>query len=261
MAKKNLKEVLQSVLTMQELDIQMIQLLRLRRERKQELDSIQAIQKNLESQVTLKESEIMELKATIRLTESDLKQIVEKGKKLEEKQSEIKKIEEFNALTHEMAQVNREKTAKENRLSDLYDKLSIEEEACKNLQDNYQTTKENSKVVVHEIRENISHLNQEGRNIKERRDQMATVIDSEILEIYERLLRNKKGRVVVPIENRCCSGCHITVTAQDENLVRKQERLVFCEHCSRIHYWPETQETEGVEETTKTRRRRTRSAA
>ncbi len=36
------------------------------------------------------------------------------------------------------------------------------------------------------------------------------------------------------------------LTAQDENLVRKGERLVFCEHCSRIHYWQESEALEGT---------------
>ena len=81
--------------------------------------------------------------------------------------------------------------------------------------------------------------------------------DPDVFRVYERLLRNKKDRVVVPIENRCCSGCHIMLTAQDENLVRKGERLVFCEHCSRIHYWQESEALEGSAVATKQRRRRT----
>jgi len=61
--------------------------------------------------------------------------------------------------------------------------------------------------------------------------------------------------VIVPIENRTCSGCHIALTLQHENLVRKGKAVVFCEHCSRIHYW---QEAEAGEETpTRRRRRRT----
>jgi hypothetical protein len=47
------------------------------------------------------------------------------------------------------------------------------------------------------------------------------------------------------------------LTAQDENLVRKGERLVFCEHCSRIHYWQESEALEGTAVATKQRRRRT----
>ena len=93
--------------------------------------------------------------------------------------------------------------------------------------------------------------------LKDQRDELVSKADPEVFQIYERLLGNKKDRVVVPIENRCCSGCHIMLTAQDENLVRKGERLVFCEHCSRIHYWQESEALEGTAVATKQRRRRT----
>ena len=76
-----------------------------------------------------------------------------------------------------------------------------------------------------------------GRLLKNKEMPLPNLQIAKLLQIYERLLRNKKDRVIVPIENRTCSGCHIALTAQHENLVRKGENLVFCEHCSRIHYW------------------------
>jgi predicted nucleic acid-binding Zn-ribbon protein len=91
--------------------------------------------------------------------------------------------------------------------------------------------------------------------LKQQRDEMIKGAEPELFGIYERLLRNKKSRVVVPIENRSCSGCHIMLTAQDENMVRKGERIVFCEHCSRILYWSENEIIEGRAAATKRRRR------
>ena len=73
------------------------------------------------------------------------------------------------------------------------------------------------------------------------------------------MIIRKKDRVVVPIENRTCSGCHIVLTAQHENLVRKGGNLVFCEHCSRIHYWQGSEAFEGSAVATKRRRRRVAS--
>ncbi|KKL17766.1 hypothetical protein LCGC14_2482250 [marine sediment metagenome] len=58
------------------------------------------------------------------------------------------------------------------------------------------------------------------------------------------------------MENRTCSGCHIALTAQHENSVRKGERLIFCEHCSRILFWQESEDLEGLAVATKRRRRR-----
>lgn len=249
-------ESLQQILDVQEFDMQMIQLMRLKRERQSELASINATKDDLTLQVENKQKDITELKKNIRQQEGDVNDIVAKFKKLETQQHSIKKVEEFNALNHEMSQVERERVAKEQRLSDSYERLSAEEAAVKNLEKHLDNTLDSNKILESEINDSITRINEEGRVLKDQRDKLAKHADTEVLRIYERLLKNKKDRVLVPIENRCCSGCHIMLTAQDENLVRKGEHLVFCEHCSRIHYWPESQALESTTVATKPRRRR-----
>jgi len=250
-------KALKTILDIQEIDMQMIQLMRLKNDRQKDLANINAVKADLKNQAESKENDIMELKKTMRLMEGDVAEIKSKLKKLEGQQNSIKKVEEFNALSHEMSQADRERVLKEQRLSDLIDKLAVEEEALKAINDSQKATVENSKVLETEIQDGINRINAEGRVLKAQRDALVSTADQDVFRVYERLLRNKKDRVVVPIENRCCSGCHIMLTAQDENLVRKGERLVFCEHCSRIHYWPESQALEGTAVETKQRRRRT----
>lgn len=245
------------ILDIQELDMQMIQLMRLKSDRKKELHEINSVKENLRHQAVIKEGEIIEIKKNIRLVEGEVAEVNVHIKKLEAQQNAVKKVDEFNALTHEMAQTERERTSKEQRLSDLYDKLAIEEEILKTLTQTLDSTSENSKAIENEIQQSIQNINEEGRTLLAQREKLVKDVDQDVFKIYERLLRNKKDRVVVPIENRCCSGCHILLTAQDENLVRKGERLVFCEHCSRIHYWQESKALEGSTVATKQRRRRT----
>lgn len=243
-------------LKMQELDMQMMQLIKLKKERLAEFNNLRSINSDLDTQVGSKEREIEELKKTIRLSEGEVADVVVRLKKLESQQNAVKKVDEFNALTQEISQAERERVAKEARLSDMYDKLAIEEELLNNLKSTLKNTRESSIHLEEEIRERVKQINQEGSMLKEERDALAQTVDQEILRVYDRLLHNKRDRVIVPIENRCCSGCHITITAQDENLVRKGERLIFCEHCSRIHYWPDSEALEGTSPTAKQRRRR-----
>lgn len=255
-----MQENLKHILEIQEYDMQLIQLMKLKKERQIELDNINSVKSDLHHQALLKESEIAELKKHNRLIEGEHQDILAKLKKLEAQQNSVKKVDEFNALSQEMAAVDRERIAKEQRLSDLFDKIAAEEDLLKNLTQSLESTHESSKVLITEIMESIRQINAEGRLLKEKRDELVAKADPDTFRIYERLLRNKKDRVVVPIENRCCSGCHIMLTAQDENLVRKGERLVFCEHCSRIHYWQESEALEGTSVATKTRRRRSTKA-
>ena len=250
-------KALKIILDIQEVDMQMIQLMRLKSERQKDLANINGVKADLRQQAETKEAEILDLKKLIRLMEGELTEVKGKIKKLESQQGSIKKVEEFNALSHEMSQADRERVAKEQRLSDQVDKLAAEEDALKAINESLKTTISSSKVLEAEIQEGIDRINAEGRVLKAKRDALVAKADQDVFRIYERLLRNKKDRVVVPIENRCCSGCHIMLTAQDENLVRKGERLVFCEHCSRIHYWQESDALEGTTVATKTRRRKT----
>ena len=253
--RESLKAVLDVILQVQELDMQMIQLINLKQARLRDLENIESTRSELKQKAEKKESDILELKKEIRLKEGKIAECVAKQKKLESQQSSIKKVDEFNALSQEMSQVDREKVLESQKLDEMSERLAVESDLLKQLKENYSTTLEGSKTLEVEIREAIRHINEEGKALKSQRDDLAALANPDLFKIYERLLRNKRDRVVVPIENRCCSGCHIMLTAQDENMVRKGERLVFCEHCSRIHFWPEEPTAEATAPVKQRRRR------
>lgn len=251
-----MQQALKVVLDIQELDMKMIRLMRLKKGRLEELNHIDSLRQELRKQQADKEKEIADLARNISTQEIKISEIKEKTKKLEAKQNSVKKVDEFNALTQEITSSERERIATEQMTSDLIDRKGMEEEFLEKIKDSLKQSEESSVNLENEIRESIRKINLEGSELKVQRDQLAKTADPEIMRIYERLLNNKKDRVVVPIENRTCSGCHISLTAQHENVVRKGERLTFCEHCSRIHYWQESEEIEGTAVATKRRRRR-----
>lgn len=256
-----MKEALKVILNIQELDIKMIRLMRVKRERQKELEKLNVLKVDIQKQVADKQAEILELKKKIRLGETQIKENQEKISRLESQQAAVKKMDEFNALTHEMTSAGKEKNLLEAKMSDLMDKLAAEEDLLVALQSNLNTTEESSIALEKEIKESIEKINEEGVSLLKERETLITEASPEIFKIYERLLKNKKDRVIVPIENRTCSGCHILLTPQHENLVRKGDRLVFCEHCSRVLYWGEQEvPKEGEEAPTKRRRRKAATA-
>ncbi len=250
-----MKESLQTILQIQELDIKMIRLMRVKNERKEELLNIQNLRADIQNQVEEKEKQVTTFKKEIRHGETQVKEIQEKTARLESQAAAVKKMDEFNALTQEMTTAAREKNSIEHNLSDLMDKLASEEDLLVALRDNLHATEESSIALEKEINESIVKINEEGQELLKERGKLTTDVDPEVFQVYEKLLKNKKDRVVVSIENRVCSGCHIVLTAQHENLVRKGDRLVFCEHCSRMLFW---QAPEVVEEGGEVRRRRRR---
>ncbi len=249
-------KILSIFLEIQELDMKMLRLMRLKRERQGELQHIESLRHDLKHQLEAKQLEITELSKNIQIHEHKILEIKDHIKKLESQQSSIKKVDEFNALTHEMSSAERERLATEQATSNLIDRRNMEEEILQKIKESLASSEESSLQLEKEIRSSIQMINAEGKDLKAKRDQLLPAADPETLKIYERLLGNKRDRVVVPIENRTCNGCHISLTAQHENLVRKGERLIFCEHCSRILFWPESEDLLGTPAATKRRRRR-----
>lgn len=247
---------LKVILEIQELDMKMLRLMRLKKTRHAEISHIWDLRKDLENQLSEKKKEIFVLTQEITEEEANIETMQEKVNKLDEQQSSVKKVEEFNAITREMNDSERKRVASEQKASDLIDKKNMEEEILNKIKDSLKASAESSKALEEEILTGIRMINAEGKELQERHEALAKTADQEYLKTYEKLLRNKKDRVIVPLENRTCSGCHISLTAQHENLVRKSDRIVFCEHCSRIHYWQDATVAGGTAVLTKRRRRK-----
>lgn len=251
-----MQESLKPILEIQELDIKMIRLMRLKKQRQRELEQIESLKAELREQLDTKRIEVQKISEDVTLLEKKVVSLNEKIKQLEAKQSSVKKVEEFNALTQEMTSSERERISLEQQISNFVDKRALEEEILEKINQSLKTSDTNSKELENEIRASVEKINEEGFSLRKERDEIVKDVDQDVLKIYERLLKNKKDRVIVPIENRTCSGCHIALTAQHENLVRKGNNLTFCEHCSRIHYWQESEALEGSSVATKRRRRK-----
>lgn len=248
--------VLKPILEIQELDIQMIRLMRLKRQRNLELQQIRSLRNDLDEQYREKEAEIASLNEQISLFEQKIEDFIAKIKKLEQHQATVKKVDEFNTLTQEMTAIEREKISLEQNVSNLVDKRVSEEEILEKIKESLQSSEANSLKLEEEIQASLHAINKEGRSLQEKRTHLIGQADENILKIYEKLLYNKKDRVVVPLENRVCSGCHISLTPQHENLVRRGENLIFCEHCSRIHYWQESAALDASGSSSRKRRRK-----
>lgn len=248
---------LKTILDIQEIDMKMIRLLRLRKERMKEIEQIDVLRSELGVQLDEKNKEVQALVLEIQALEGKILEINTRLKKLEAQQGSVKKVDEFNALTQEITQTERERINLEHKVSDLVDRKNAEEEILVKITESLQASEQSSQALQEEIKSTLEQIQTEGHNLYQQRQACAQVADGSILKIYERLLYNKKDRVIVPIENRICTGCHISLTAQHENIVRKSDNLVFCEHCSRIHFWPEVAQEDETQNGKKRRKRKT----
>ncbi len=70
-------------------------------------------------------------------------------------------------------------------------------------------------------------------------------IERDIIFKFERIIRSKQGKGIVPVKGYVCNGCHMILPAQFVNEVRSGNRIIFCPYCSRILYYEESEEEGG----------------
>jgi predicted nucleic acid-binding Zn-ribbon protein len=70
-------------------------------------------------------------------------------------------------------------------------------------------------------------------------------ISEELFYKFGNIVKNKKGKGIVPIHGLICQGCHIVLPIQFVNDVRSEKQIDFCPYCSRILYY---EDVEGAEE-------------
>ena len=99
------------------------------------------------------------------------------------------------------------------------------------------------------IKEAVQEKNKDLKSLEKKEKSITPGLDEEILFKFERIIKSKAGLGIVPIEHGVCSGCHMILTVQFVNDVRRGEGIMFCPFCSRIlFYQPEDLEEQEQEE-------------
>ncbi len=78
------------------------------------------------------------------------------------------------------------------------------------------------------------------------RDRMAaqraedvTALTPEVVELYERIRRGRRGMALAEVRDGSCMGCNVRLRPQVYNEVRANQAIITCESCGRILFYVE----------------------
>lgn len=166
----------------------------------------------------------------------------------------ITQAREFETLQKEIEEAkNAEQTlrkgliAKEKFYDELNTKLTIQEEI---MAQQTEEVEEETKVKDSQIAEKQAELDK----IVAEKNELAKDFDQNLLFKFERIIRNKGGIGIVPVNGIVCEGCHMTLPAQFVNDVRRstlnedssneESDIHFCPYCSRVLFYEDSAEDE-----------------
>lgn len=182
------------------------------------------------------QAKVMEQELAIKNLELDIGTRRNTIQRLEDQRFETRKNEEFRALGNEVERYKNEIDALEERELGHMETL---EEARKVLIAAQGRLAETGKLVKSEL----EALDQREANVRSsmqeligERKQLAAAVDEDLRVRYERLLVNKGGTAVVPVDHGVCQGCHMKVISSTLVELKAAKSIVSCGNCGRILY-------------------------
>jgi predicted nucleic acid-binding Zn-ribbon protein len=152
-------------------------------------------------------------------------------------QMEVKKNDEYQALTHQIEQTETEISSLEEREIEMMFEIDSAQEA-------FEGERAQIDLRIQAQRKEIDVLNQREVNLAASVDEAKLKvaesrvgIDASYLEHYDRVKKLvKRPPFIARIESHKCGGCHLRVSNEVSRGALDTSELHFCDQCSRIVY-------------------------
>jgi len=156
--------------------------------------------------------------------------------RLKTQQYQTRKNDEFQAMGHEIERYENEIRKLEDQELELMieaDKLKAESEAADK---SARATKDSISRQLIDLETKSKALGSQQQELETEREALASKIDADVLDQFERLFNSKGDAAIVAVEHGVCTGCHMKITTATAARVKAGKEIVNCEQCGRILY-------------------------
>ena len=234
----SLKEGLEQLLSVQEVDLELKSLEEAKSKYPEEISRRQADIARAESSLKLLTDRQEDLERKRRHLERDLDTSREQLKKLEARFSEVKTNKEYDALQLEVEACKGKMSEHEGQILEIIESSeSIGEQVTLEKQD-YEELRQEQQGRVDELQAKLDALQGEVDGVQARRKAAVQGIDILLLRSYENA-KGGRGLTVAPVRKGSCGACYRQLPAQMKTIVRRSKEVMICESCGAIMAWDE----------------------
>jgi predicted nucleic acid-binding Zn-ribbon protein len=152
-------------------------------------------------------------------------------------QLEVKKNDEYRALTQQIEQAEATVATLEEKEIHLLLEIDTEQEAYEIAKAEIDARIEIQKGSIAQLQERESNLKDSLDSARAKLDEARAGANSDYLGHYDRVRKlSKRPPYVARVENHTCSGCHLRVSNEVAQLVREPSEPRFCDQCGRLVY-------------------------
>lgn len=148
----------------------------------------------------------------------------------------IKNPKELASLQHEVELLKAKRDQLENSVLEIMTRVELAEAGVAAASGDFKQLEAEWHKQQRQLSADVETLKSKLSGLKQERQLLAPEIDSQAVEVYAKL-RKQKGQAVAKVEQGICRGCRITLPVGDLQRTRSGN-LVQCSSCGRILFLP-----------------------
>lgn len=196
-----------------------------------------------QNQIQQKRAELLKLGESIKdsqkninIKELDLKSIEAEINKLRLQMNQVKTNKEYSAIKTEIGGKEADKSVLEDEILNMLARNEEKHQKYKSFENEIEREQSELKELQKQVDANIKTLENEIAELRKKHYEYTSMLDSDALQHYNRLISHKDTVAVVGVVHKVCQGCFMSVTPQILNQLMSGRDLTFCHSCGRILY-------------------------
>lgn len=174
-----------------------------------------------------------------RAIEKDVQDIESKAVKSQGKLNNIKSNKEYTAALKEIADIEKEKGKKEDKILQMMEEIESLKVECSEIKGEQDKLREEYEEEKKEIEKELLELDKEAQKLLTQRTEYNDAVEQRMLKTYDLLRDRKAGVAVSSVIGGICQGCHLEIPPQKFNELQRCNEMMSCPHCNRLMYWGE----------------------
>ena len=224
---------------LQAIDGELYRLHRQREEKPQELEQVQAQLAAEDAKVKAAADRVKTLQLAQKEKEGELQTKEAHIKKLQGQLFQLKTNKEYATMQREIDGLKADNSLLEEDIIRALDAIDQAAKDRKIQEAQFATAQQQAGAERQRLEGELAEIEARIAQLERDRTTILPEVEAKTLAAYERVLRLREGRALVPIVNDACGGCDRRLPPQVVNEVYLKAKLVTCEHCSRILYFDE----------------------
>jgi len=232
-----LKEQLQRLAQLHQLDTEYYEISRRREDIEEQVESIRGAVASLEADLAKQQEALAETSKLRRTQEAELKAKEEQIGKAKSKLAGVRNTREYMAAEREVESARKDSAMVEEQIISLIEAEEKGRSALQEREDRLSQLKAETDAETAKVLSEAADLARRMGEIETGRREQLDGLDRQLIARYDMIRKRLRGAAMAEVTDGVCSSCHINLPPQLFNTLCRATSLEQCPNCNRIIFW------------------------